>query len=102
MTMTTPTTRDVRMDLDAALSADLLARLSAARRKRDQADAQIRLLLAYGIEFDTHPRRPSLTRLARVAGRSRNTLRTGRAYTPADVARLSALLGRAPANRKAA
>ena len=97
MTMTTS-----RTALDHALSANLLSALAAARRKRDQADAQIRCLLAYGLEFDTRPRRPSLTRLARVAGRSRNTLRTGRAYTSADVARMAALLGRAPANRKAA
>jgi hypothetical protein len=91
------TTRDPRTDLDAALSADLLGRLAAARRKREQADAQIRLLLAYGLEF-APTRRPSLTRLARVAGRSRNTLRAGRAYTASDVARLAALLGRAPTN----
>lgn len=97
----TTTTRDPRAELDTALSADLLGALAAARRKRDAADAQIRLLLAYGLEF-APTRRPSLTRLARVAGRSRTTLRTGRAYTASDVARLSALLGRAPANRKAA
>ena len=98
MTTTTLTRRDARADLDRALSVDLLANLAAARRRREQADAQIRLLLAYGLEFA--PTRTSLTRLARVAGRSARTLRAGRAYTPADIARLTALLGRAPASRK--
>src|SRR5579871_5123642 len=98
----TATIRDPRAELDTALSADLLGALAAARRKRDQADAQIRLLLAYGLEFNTPARRPSLTHLARVAGRSRNTLRKGRAYTASDVARMSALLGRTPSDRKAA
>ena len=84
-----------RADLDRALSLDLPALLAAARKRRDDADAHIRLLLAYGLEFDT-PGRLSLTRLARISGKSRGTLRAGRAYTRADVARLSALLGRAP------
>lgn len=99
MTTTTLARRDVRSDLDRALSVDLLANLAAARRKREQADAQIRLLLAYGLEFA--PTRTPLTRLARIAGRSARTLRTGRAYTPSDVARLSALLGRAPSRKEA-
>jgi hypothetical protein len=85
-----------RADLDRALSLDLPALLAAARKRRDEADAHIRLLLAYGLEFDTTPRRLSLTRLARISGKSRGTLRAGRAYTASDVARLSALLGRAP------
>lgn len=98
MTATTITRRAPRTDLDRALSADLLTSLAAARRKREQADAQIRLLLAYGLEFA--PTRLSVTRLARTAGRSARTLRSGRAYTPADIARLSALLGRAPARKE--
>jgi hypothetical protein len=85
-----------RANLDRALSSDLPALLAAARRRRDEADAQIRLLLAYGLEFDTPAGRLSLTRLARIAGKSRSTLRAGRAYTPSDVARLVALLGRTP------
>jgi hypothetical protein len=93
---TTLTRRDARADLDHALSTDLLASLVAARKRRDQADAQIRLLLAYGLEFQTPARRPSVTLLARLAGKSRNTVRAGRAYTPADIARLAALLGRTP------
>jgi hypothetical protein len=88
--------RDPRAALDRALSADLLSALAAARRKRDHADAQIRLLLAYGLHFTTPTRRPSLTSLARVAGVSRNTLRAHRACTPADITRLALLLGRAP------
>lgn len=100
--MTVLTRRDAHAELDRALSADLLASLASARRRRDEADAQIRLLLAYGLEFESPSRRPPLTLLARIAGKSRNTVRAGRAYTPADIARLTALLGRAPSTRKAA
>lgn len=102
MTVRTVARRDAHAELDRALSADLLSSLATARRRRDEADAQIRLLLAYGMEFETPARRPPLTLLARIAGKSRNTMRAGRAYTPADIARLTSLLGRAPSHRKAA
>lgn len=55
MTTATLTRRDPRAELDRALSSDLLANLAAARRRRDEADAQIRLLLAYGVEFTAPP-----------------------------------------------
>ena len=60
----------------------VLAALRAARDHRDQADRDIRILLAYARELAT-PRPYRLADLAEAAGRSISGVRT--AYTTADV-----------------
>ena len=60
----------------------VLAALRAARDRRDQADRDIRILLAYARELAT-PRPYRLADLADGAGRSISGVRT--AYTAADV-----------------
>jgi hypothetical protein len=60
----------------------VLAALRAARARRDQADRDIRILLAYARELTT-PRPYRLTDLADAAGKSISGIRT--AYTAADV-----------------
>jgi hypothetical protein len=60
----------------------VLAALRAARARRDQADRDIRILLAYARELAT-PRPYRLADLAEAAGKSISGVRT--AYTPADV-----------------
>src|SRR5262245_26306133 len=60
----------------------VLAALRAARDRRDQADRDIRILLAYARELAT-PRPYRLADLADAAGRSISGVRT--AYTPHDV-----------------
>ena len=63
-------------------SDPVLAALRAARDRRDQADRDIRLLLAYARELATS--RPyRLADLAQAAGRSISGVRTG--YTAADI-----------------
>jgi hypothetical protein len=79
--------------LDAHLRARLLDHLAAARKRREQADEQIRLLLAYGRHF-TGPRPYRLVDLARAAGRSPSGVRT--AYHSRHINRLAYLLGRDP------
>lgn len=72
------------------MSADpVLARLRDARRRRDEADRDIRLLLAFAREFVT-PRPYRLADLAEAAGMSISGVRT--AYTVADVNLIQALL----------
>ena len=60
----------------------VLAALRAARARRDQADRDIRILLAYARELAT-PRPYRLADLAQATGRSISGTRTG--YTPADI-----------------
>jgi len=60
----------------------VLAALRAARIRRDQADHDIRILLAYARELAT-PRPYRLADLAEATGRSISGIRT--AYTTADV-----------------
>ena len=60
----------------------LLAALRAARDRRDQADRDIRILLAYARELAT-PRPYRLADLAEATGRSISGVRT--AYTDRDV-----------------
>src|SRR6266545_3923228 len=60
----------------------VLAALRAARDRRDQADRDIRILLAYARELAT-PRPYRLADLATATGKSISGVRT--AYSPADV-----------------
>jgi hypothetical protein len=60
----------------------VLAALRAARARRDQADRDIRILLAYARELAT-PRPYRLADLAEATGKSISGIRT--VYTPADV-----------------
>jgi hypothetical protein len=60
----------------------VLAALRAARQRRDQADRDIRILLAYARELAT-PRPYRLADLAEATGKSISGVRT--AYTTADV-----------------
>src|SRR5689334_21075151 len=60
----------------------VLAALRAARARREQADRDIRILLAYARELAT-PRPYRLADLARATGKSISGTRT--AYSPADV-----------------
>ncbi len=80
--MTAPT-RHLR-SIDHTWQADdpVLAALRAARDRRDQADRDIRILLAYARELAT-PRPYRLADLAEATGRSISGIRT--AYTTADV-----------------
>ena len=72
------------------MSADpVLARLRDARRRRDEADRDIRLLLAFAREVVT-PRPYRLADLAEAAGMSISGVRT--AYTAADVDLIPTLL----------
>ncbi len=72
------------------MTADvLLTALADARQRRDQADRDIRLLLAYAREVVT-PRPYRLADLASAAGMSISGVRT--AYTTADVDHVTALL----------
>ncbi len=67
----------------------LLAALAEARRRRDAADRDIRLLIAYGRELAA-PRPYRLADLAEAAGMSISGVRT--AYTVADVNHITSLL----------
>ena len=72
------------------MSADpVIAMLREARHRRDQADRDIRLLLAYARELVT-PRPYRLADLADAAGMSISGVRT--AYSAADVDLITALL----------
>src|SRR2546430_16886998 len=80
--MTTPV-RHLR-PVNTAWQADdpVLAALRAARDRRDQADRDIRILLAYARELAT-PRPYRLADLAEATGKSISRVRT--AYTDRDV-----------------
>src|SRR5947207_15838226 len=60
----------------------VLAALRAARARRDQADRDIRILLAYARELTT-PRPYRLVDMAEATGKSISGVRTG--YSPDDV-----------------
>jgi hypothetical protein len=60
----------------------VLVALRAARARRDQADRDIRILLAYARELTT-PRPYRLADLAEATGKSISGIRTG--YTAADI-----------------
>jgi hypothetical protein len=80
--MTTPV-RHLRSVDDTWQATDrVLAALRAARARRDQADRDIRILLAYARELAT-PRPYRLVDLAEATGKSISGVRT--AYSPADV-----------------
>src|SRR5215831_4923364 len=88
--MTTPA-RHLRSIDGAWQDADpVLAALRAARARRDQADRDIRILLAYARELAT-PRPYRLADLAEATGKSISGIRT--AYTTADVDAARRILG---------
>lgn len=66
----------------------LLIALAETRRRRDQADADIRMLLAYARELTT-PRPYRLADLAQAAGMSISGVRT--AYDRSDIERAARL-----------
>jgi hypothetical protein len=68
----------------------LLAALADAKRRKEQASQQIRLLLAYAREH-TQPRPYRLADLAEAAGMSISGIRT--AYTQADIEQAARLTG---------
>jgi hypothetical protein len=68
----------------------LLAALAVARKRKEQADQQIRLLLAYAREH-VQPRPYRLADLAQAAGMSISGIRT--AHTKADIEHAAALNG---------
>ena len=68
----------------------LLAALADARQRKQRADHDIRLLLAYAREH-VQPRPYRLADLARAAGMSSSGVRT--AYTQADVEQAARLTG---------
>ncbi|MFE0062274.1 hypothetical protein [Streptomyces sp. NPDC059003] len=71
----------------------LLAALAGARRRREEAEAEIRRLVAYGREF-TRPRPYKLVDLATASGMSISGVRT--AYGHQEVAEVEKSVGRAP------
>jgi hypothetical protein len=77
----------------------LLAALADAKRRKQQAGQQIRLLLAYAREH-TQPRPYRLADLAQAAGMSISGVRT--AYTQADIEQAAALTGGARSKHLAA
>lgn len=76
---------------DAAAAEPLLNAIGAARRRKEQAEEEIRQLLAYGREF-TRPRPHTLSDLAAAAGMSVSGVRTG--YDHEHVAAVAAAIGR--------
>ena len=68
----------------------LLAALADAKRRKEQADQQIRLLLAYAREH-VQPRPYRLADRAKAAGMSISGVRT--AYTQADIEQAARLTG---------
>ena len=77
----------------------LLAALTDAAQRRQRADHQIRLLLAYARE-QVQPRPYRLADLAEAAGMSISGIRT--AYTQADIEQAARLTGRARSRHLAA
>ena len=80
--MTTPARRLALAGTPWQATDPVLAALRAARARRDQADRDIRILLAYARELTT-PRPYRLADLAAATGKSISGIRT--AYTTADV-----------------
>lgn len=71
----------------------LLAAIAAARRQKEEAEADIRRLVAYGREF-VRPRPYRLADLAEAAGMSISGVRT--AYAHGEVADVEQAISRAP------
>jgi len=80
--MTTPARRLRSVSATWQDGDPVLAALRAARARRDQADRDIRILLAYARELTT-PRPYRLADLAQATGKSISGIRI--AYTAADV-----------------
>jgi hypothetical protein len=80
--MTTPARHLCSIDATWQDGDPVLAALRAARARRDQADRDIRILLAYARGLAT-PRPYRLADLAEATGKSISGVRT--AYSPADV-----------------
>jgi len=80
--MTTPARRLRSVNATWQATDPVLAALRAARVRREQADRDIRILLAYARELTT-PRPYRLADLAEAIGKSISGIRT--AYTIADV-----------------
>jgi hypothetical protein len=80
--MTTPARRLRSVNAIWQATDPVLAALRAARARRDQANRDIRILLAYARELTT-PRPYRLADLADATGKSISGIRT--AYTTADV-----------------
>ena len=76
----------------------LMGELAAAREAMLQAEARMRLLVAYGREF-TRPRPYRLDDLARAAGMSISGVRT--AYDDDEIAEVARLTGARPSRRPA-
>ena len=95
--------RQISADLRLADEEDhqdpLLSSLTRARRVRDQADQQLRHLIAYGREF-VRPRPYTLDQLASAAG-FRTTSAIGKAYGRAEVEAVEAATGVKPRGRRA-
>jgi hypothetical protein len=87
--MTTPARNLRPVDTSWQASDPVLAALRAARARRDQADRDIRILLAYARELAT-PRPYRLGDLAAATGMSLSGVRT--AYTGHDVSAARRLL----------
>jgi hypothetical protein len=79
---------DISLDIFGAPDP-VLAALQEARKRRDRADRDIRILLAYAREF-TRPRPYRLNDLAAAAGMSISGVRTG--YTRHDIEEAGQLL----------
>lgn len=76
---------------DAQEAEPLLNAINSARRRKEQAEEEIRLLVAYGREF-TRPRPYTLAELAAAAGMSVSGVRT--AYDHGQVAAVAEAVGR--------
>ncbi|MER5650252.1 hypothetical protein [Streptosporangium sp. NPDC002524] len=81
----------LEMGWDAQEAEPLLSAIAAARRRKEQAEEEIRLLVAYGREF-TRPRPYTLAELAAAAGMSISGVRT--AYDHGQVAAVAVAIGR--------
>ncbi|GGM24104.1 hypothetical protein GCM10010129_80640 [Streptomyces fumigatiscleroticus] len=91
-------TADLQAQCEALEEDPLVLALGGARARKEAADREIRLLLAYGREF--HGRRPyPLEDLAAASGMSFSGVRT--AYTDTDVETVARFLDRAPDGRRA-
>ncbi|HWU10644.1 MAG TPA: hypothetical protein VN520_30510 [Streptomyces sp.] len=90
--------KELAFNLEMAWDADsdnepLLSAIGAARYRKEQAEAEIRRLVAYGREF-TRPRPYKLADLAAASGMSVSGVRT--AYGHGDVAAVEQGIGRKP------
>lgn len=85
-------------DADSEENEPLLSAIGIARYRKEQAEAEIRRLIAYGREF-TRPRPYVLAELAGAAGMSISGARI--AYGRTEVADVEQALGRPPRERSA-